>query len=138
MYVEMQQLHRIVHSSFLLGLGEKEKEIAVSNDLQVAVMCKSDLGLFWSLFPIAYSHILEGGKIVQAKLIKRACTAKIRIWFPEDVNDRRAIVMVDGPHNHPTPACTKLSREGRERYNGCIIAAGPRGLTAAKCDKGMH
>ncbi|KAH9928873.1 uncharacterized protein B0H18DRAFT_1117695 [Fomitopsis serialis] len=68
-------------------------------------------------------------------LKRRQCTSRIRIWTPIDNDDRRAIVMLEGAHNHPTPALTKPSREAKEKYSDAVKAIGLHGLTVGKVDR---
>jgi hypothetical protein len=84
----------------------------------------------------AYSHVLKG-QVVQGKLVRRLCHTRIKIYSPIDRLDRRAIVILQGAHNHPTPPSTKLSRNGRDRYREAAKAVGTTGLTVVKCDTGM-
>ncbi|KAF7800308.1 hypothetical protein EIP86_011557 [Pleurotus ostreatoroseus] len=83
-----------------------------------------------------YTHILDDGSVVQGRLILRECKTKIRIWYPKDLADRRAIVILEGAHSHPTPARSKLSRQGEIKYMECIKAHGTIGATVSKVDKG--
>lgn len=84
----------------------------------------------------AYVHINGEGQPVVGKIIRRPCTARIDIFSPLDHMDRRAIVILTGPHNHPRPPRTKLSRAGRDLYTAAATAAGSGGLTVTKCDTG--
>ncbi|RPD75850.1 hypothetical protein L226DRAFT_570087 [Lentinus tigrinus ALCF2SS1-7] len=81
-----------------------------------------------------YSHVVDG-KAVIGKLIKRPCTTRIRIWYPADLQDRRAIVLLEGAHNHPTPRFSKVSYEGKMRYQEAIESAGVMGATVARVDR---
>ncbi|KAF9044099.1 hypothetical protein BJ165DRAFT_1347476, partial [Panaeolus papilionaceus] len=81
----------------------------------------------------AYTHI-KGGKVVQGRLVHRKCPAKIKIYSPLDRKDRRAVVMFSGYHNHPRFPATKLSREGRDKYEAAIRANGASRTTVLKCD----
>jgi len=85
----------------------------------------------------AYSHVLNG-RVVQGKLVRRLCHTHIKIYSPVDRADRRAIVILQGAHNHPTPPSTKLSRNGRDCYREAAKAVGTTGLTVLKCDTGMN
>ncbi|KAJ7701050.1 hypothetical protein B0H16DRAFT_1834219 [Mycena metata] len=64
----------------------------------------------------------------------RPCNTWIKIFAPIDRNDRRAIIYLSKPHNHPRPPCTKLSRDGKDAYKQAILAAGATNLTVLKCD----
>ncbi|KAJ7615487.1 hypothetical protein FB45DRAFT_757736 [Roridomyces roridus] len=81
-----------------------------------------------------YTHVDENNRVVQGKLIHRPCGAKIRIYSPLDRTDRRAIVSVLGPHNHPKFPSTKVTRKGKDKYMESISNAGATGLTVVKCD----
>ncbi|KAF9032434.1 hypothetical protein BJ165DRAFT_1568600 [Panaeolus papilionaceus] len=81
----------------------------------------------------AYTHI-KGGKVVQGRLVHRKCPAKIKIYSPLDRKDRRAVVMFSGYHNHPRFPATRLSREGRDKYEAAIRANGASRTTVLKCD----
>ncbi|KAJ6523691.1 hypothetical protein DFH09DRAFT_1329934 [Mycena vulgaris] len=81
-----------------------------------------------------YTHINENRQVIQGNIIHRPCNAKIRIFSPLDRSDRRAIIHLTGPHNHPKFPSRKISREGRDAYHEAIIAAGVTGLTVLKCD----
>ena len=72
----------------------------------------------------------------KGNLVHRACSTSIQIWFSDDLEDRRAIILIKGPaHNHPTPAPTKLTRAARKFYNDVIAESGiTAGLTVAKVD----
>ncbi|KAJ6527896.1 hypothetical protein DFH09DRAFT_1285635 [Mycena vulgaris] len=76
----------------------------------------------------------KNGNIIKGELIRRKCNATIKIFAPIDRDDRRAIVYLSGPHNHPRPPSTKLSRTGKDAYKEAILAAGTTGLTVLKCD----
>jgi hypothetical protein len=80
---------------------------------------------------------VKDGKVVQGQLIQRKCGCKIKIYSPIDRTDRRAIVILEGAHNHPKFPSTKLSRDGKDQYSKAITAAGVTGLTVVKCDSGM-
>ncbi|KAJ3491080.1 hypothetical protein NLJ89_g11374 [Agrocybe chaxingu] len=82
----------------------------------------------------SYTHIRDG-KIVQGHLKLRKCPVKIKIYSPLDREDRRAIVCLEGPHNHPRFPSTKLSRDGRDMYEQAVIANGVGRTTALQCDK---
>ncbi|KAJ6513998.1 hypothetical protein DFH09DRAFT_1374151 [Mycena vulgaris] len=81
-----------------------------------------------------YPHIDVNGNIIKGELIRRKCNATIKIFAPIDRDDRRAIVYLSGPHNHPRPPSTKLSRTGKDAHKEAILAAGTTGLTVLKCD----
>jgi hypothetical protein len=87
-------------------------------------------------FTAAYTH-MNNGKVIQGRLIQRKCSSKIKIYSPIDRTDRRAIVILDGAHNHPKFPATKLSRDGKDLYSKAIVAAGVTALTVRKCDSGM-
>ncbi|KAF9552496.1 hypothetical protein CPC08DRAFT_728578 [Agrocybe pediades] len=80
-----------------------------------------------------YSHIKDG-KVVKGKLVHRPCNATIKIFSPLDRTDRRAIVYLTGPHNHPQWPATKVSRDGKDQYAASVIALGPSHATVQKCD----
>lgn len=84
----------------------------------------------------AYTHVRDG-KTIQGKLTKRACNTKIKIYSPTDRTDHRAIIILDGAHNHPKPPATKLSHNGKDLYEKAIVAAGVTALTVVKCDLGV-
>lgn len=44
--------------------------------------------------------------------------------------------MLKHAHNHPVPPSTKVSREGREKYEEAVRTAGLRGITVGKTDRG--
>ncbi|TFY62625.1 hypothetical protein EVJ58_g3736, partial [Rhodofomes roseus] len=71
----------------------------------------------------------------QGCLVHRSCDTEISIWFPDDLTDRRAIVYIKRPHNHPTSAPTKLSRDAHDQYEAAIEAYGTDNLTVAKVDR---
>ncbi|KAJ7254436.1 hypothetical protein C8J57DRAFT_1236679 [Mycena rebaudengoi] len=81
-----------------------------------------------------YTYIDENHQVIQGKIIERKCGATIRIFSPLDRNDRRAIVYLSDPHNHPKFPSTKVSRKRKEVYREVIAAAGVTGLTVLKCD----
>ncbi|KAJ6464091.1 hypothetical protein C8R45DRAFT_840549, partial [Mycena sanguinolenta] len=83
-----------------------------------------------------YAHVDAYGNVIQGKIIRRACTATIKIFAPIDRTNRRAIIYLSGPHNHPRPPCTKLSRKGKDAYQTAILGAGTTALTVLKCDNG--
>ncbi|KAJ7232996.1 hypothetical protein B0H12DRAFT_1028746, partial [Mycena haematopus] len=56
------------------------------------------------------------------------------IFAPIDRTDHRAIIYLSGPHNHPRPPSTKLSRNGKDSYQTAISGAGTTALTVLKCD----
>ncbi|KAK7019126.1 hypothetical protein R3P38DRAFT_2715272 [Favolaschia claudopus] len=72
-----------------------------------------------------YSHVDAFGKILKGKIIHHSCDATIRIFAPIDRTDRRAIVYLSGPHNHPRHPETKLTRKGKDAYKTAITLAGP-------------
>lgn len=84
----------------------------------------------------AYTHIIDGSAVA-GKLVKRKCTTKLHIWYPVDASDRRAIVVLEGAHNHPTPRYTKVSQDGKVHYQDAVKKLGVIGATAAKVDRGM-
>ncbi|KAJ7120131.1 hypothetical protein C8R44DRAFT_877592 [Mycena epipterygia] len=81
-----------------------------------------------------YTHIDANGQVLNGKIIHRACTATIRIFSPVDRSDRRAILHLTGPHNHPKFPSRKVSRQGKDAYIEAVAAAGVSGLTVLKCD----
>ncbi|KAJ7440399.1 hypothetical protein B0H11DRAFT_1660472, partial [Mycena galericulata] len=81
-----------------------------------------------------YTHIGENQQVINAPIIHRPCTSTIRIFSPLDHSDRRAIIHLSGPHNHPKFPSTKMSRSGKDAYREAIAAAGVTGLTVVKCD----
>jgi len=74
---------------------------------------------------------------VKGQLIHRSCPTKIKIYFPLDRDDRRAIVILVGAHNHPRFPATKLSREGIDKYTEAVKVHGVSQATVLKCDAGM-
>ena len=87
-------------------------------------------------FNLAYMHI-NFGKVVQGVLVARKCPARIKIFSPLNREDRHAIVLLDGPHNHPRFPSTKLSREGKDKYEEAIKVNGVARSTVMKCDTGV-
>jgi hypothetical protein len=87
---------------------------------------------------VAYAHVHDDGNVVEGKLVPRKCTTKIKIFSPVDRSDHRAIVLVMGAHNHPRPASTKMSRDGKELYMTAVNAVGATGATAVKVDRGTR
>lgn len=85
---------------------------------------------------IAYTHI-DNHRAIQGRLVKRECKTRIRIFYPVNRNDRRAIVILRGAHNHPMPLFTKVTRDALDAYRAAGEAAGIIGLTVSKCDQGM-
>ncbi|KAJ7196031.1 hypothetical protein GGX14DRAFT_327140, partial [Mycena pura] len=81
-----------------------------------------------------YTHIDINGNVIQGNIIRRPCTTTIKIFAPIDRSDRRAIIYLSGPHNHPRPPSTKLSRKGKDTYQTAILSAGTTALTVLKCD----
>ncbi|KAJ7187531.1 hypothetical protein B0H12DRAFT_1040311, partial [Mycena haematopus] len=86
---------------------------------------------------IAYTHIDSNGQVVQGKIIHRKCNSTIRIFSPLDRSDHRAIVYLEGFHNHPIFPSTKLSRKGNDAYREAISTIGATGLTVVKCDSAL-
>lgn len=84
----------------------------------------------------AYTHI-KAGKVVQGTLIARRCPAKIKIFSPLKREDWRAVVLLEGPHNHPRFPSTKVSRAGKDKYEEAIKVNGVAQSTVLKCDMGM-
>lgn len=87
---------------------------------------------------VAYTHVDENNLVVQGQIVHRPCDAKIRIFSPLDRSDRRAIIYVIGPHNHPKFPSTKPTRKGKDTYREAISSAGVTGLTVVKCDSGSY
>ncbi|KAH6897587.1 hypothetical protein BKA70DRAFT_1563041 [Coprinopsis sp. MPI-PUGE-AT-0042] len=83
-----------------------------------------------------YPH-LRDGRSIQGKLKKNECHARIRIWSPLDREDRRAIVILEGPHNHPMFPSTKVSRDAKEKYKEAVMKMGVEGATPLACDKAL-
>lgn len=46
--------------------------------------------------------------------------------------------MFSGPHTHPTPPITKVSRDGKDKYVSAAEKAGILGLTVGKLEKGTR
>lgn len=86
---------------------------------------------------IVYTHVVNQ-KAVTGKLQKRPCGTKLHIWSPVDAEDRRAIVLLEGAHNHPTPRYSKVSFDAKGRYQAAVEKVGIMGATAAKVDRGMR
>lgn len=83
---------------------------------------------------VAYPHIDTNNVSVQARMVKRPCSAKLTIWYC----DRRAIVKIVGPHNHPVPLEGKVPPEGKQMYSEAVVAAGSSGSTVANVNKGAE
>ena len=84
---------------------------------------------------LAYSHCVDG-KAEKPKLVLQKCSARLQVWYPVDRSDRRAIVMVKGPHNHPTPKHEKPTLESSRKYADAVKAAGIYGATPVRVDGG--
>ncbi|KAF9472149.1 hypothetical protein BDN70DRAFT_938396 [Pholiota conissans] len=80
-----------------------------------------------------YTH-LKDGKVVQGRIVHRACHTRIKIYSPLDRSDHRAIVILTNPHNHPRFPATKLSREGKDLYKEAVRVNGISRSTALKVD----
>ncbi|KAJ7765293.1 hypothetical protein B0H16DRAFT_1310196 [Mycena metata] len=76
----------------------------------------------------------ESAICARGKIVHRPCGANIQIFSPIDHDDRRGIVYLTGPHNHPKFPSTKVSRDGKDAYRRAVDAAGVSGLTVLKCD----
>lgn len=87
-------------------------------------------------FKLAYTHLKEG-KVVQGTLVHRKCPAKIKIFSPLERSDRRAVVILYNHHNHPKFPSTKLSRDGRDKYEAAVKANGVARSTVLKTDNGV-
>lgn len=85
---------------------------------------------------LAYTHV-KGGNVIQGHLVRRECNSKIKIYSPVDRADRRAIVILQGAHNHPRFPATKLSRDGKDLYTQAVVETGVTGVTVVKVDSGM-
>ncbi|KAJ7033971.1 hypothetical protein C8F04DRAFT_906737, partial [Mycena alexandri] len=85
-----------------------------------------------------FTHVDGNGCILPGNIIRRPCNTWIKIFAPVDRNDRRAIIYLNKPHNHPRPPSTKLSRNSRDAYKEAILAAGATALTVLKCDNGSY
>ncbi len=92
------------------------------------------LVLLTATLTAAYTHIIDGSAVT-GKLVKRKCTTKLHIWYLVDASDRRAIVVLEGTHNHPTPHYTKVSQD--VHYQDAMKKLGVIGVTATKVDHGM-
>ncbi|KAJ7486492.1 hypothetical protein FB451DRAFT_949962, partial [Mycena latifolia] len=86
-------------------------------------------GIFKSI-----ADVNDDRQIVQSKIIQCKSSATITIFSPVERSDRRAIIYLTGPHNHPKFPSRKLSRQGRDTYQEAINTAGVTGLTVLKCD----
>ena len=75
--------------------------------------------------------------MVQGTLIRRQCPTKIKIYSPVDCEDRRAIVILEGAHNHPCFPSTKLSHDGKAKYKKAVNVLGVSTATVLKIDAGM-
>ena len=75
--------------------------------------------------------------MVKGRLMRRGCNSKIKIYSPVDRTDHRAIVILQGAHNHPKFPSTKLSRDGKDLYKQAVVEAGVTGVTVVKVDSGM-
>ncbi|KAI0309098.1 hypothetical protein OF83DRAFT_1273383 [Amylostereum chailletii] len=83
-----------------------------------------------------YPHVdNQTRKAIEGHLTARPCPTKIKIWFPIDDTDHRAIVMLTGGHNHPMPPNRKVSREGKDAYMAAARVMDVAGLTTLKTDR---
>lgn len=124
-----------VHISFFHRMQEGRKNAVRSGSICSLSWRSKYSQMIFTVTNIAFTHIVDG-KVKKAKLIHRPCPAGIRIWSPNDINHRRAIVIVKGPHNHPKPPATKVTREGKDLYEKAAEASGLNGLTVGKLDNG--
>lgn len=90
---------------------------------------------------IAYSHFKQDGDstvAVTGRMVKRACSVKLKIFCPVDTSDRRAIVVLFGDegHNHPVFPPSKLTHQQREKYLEAIRAHGLVGATVSRINNG--
>ena len=69
-------------------------------------------------------------------LTYRACNARMRVWFPGDRTNRRAIVMFTGYHNHPAPMPTKVSHDAQDKWLESVESIGLLGATRVKVERG--
>lgn len=74
--------------------------------------------------------------MVPGNLLDHPCSTKIRIFYPDDFSIRRAIVIIEGAHSHPTPPITKVSKDGKDQYLAAAEKEGIMGLTVAKLERG--
>ncbi|KAJ2926622.1 hypothetical protein H1R20_g10478, partial [Candolleomyces eurysporus] len=63
-----------------------------------------------------FQHCNDDGNIITGTIIRRKCPTTIKIYSPVDRRDKRAIVLLCNPHNHPMFPSTKLSSKGKEKY----------------------
>ncbi|KAJ7600076.1 hypothetical protein C8J56DRAFT_879820 [Mycena floridula] len=86
-----------------------------------------------------YTHFNLDNKSVKGKMIHRKCPAEIYIYSPLKREDRRAIVVVTGYHNHPMFPPQKLSSgsKGKAAYIAAAENFGPVGLTVSKLDAAL-
>jgi hypothetical protein len=69
--------------------------------------------------------------------VRRSCPTRIKIYSPVDRSVRKAIVILNGAHNHPVPPSEKISRTGKDVYKQAVEAIGLTGATVKKVDLGM-
>ncbi|KAJ6612225.1 hypothetical protein B0H10DRAFT_1952502 [Mycena sp. CBHHK59/15] len=82
------------------------------------------------------NHYHDGVHVV-AKLKKHECRAQLSILVPINDKDLRAVIIPAAgvPHNHPSFTRTKIPAEVKMKYQQCIDAAGPVGMTTLRIDK---
>jgi hypothetical protein len=74
---------------------------------------------------------------VAAKLKKHICMAQISILVPIDGSLYAVVIPAAGvPHTHPSFPRTKFPSAVKLKYNECIEAADPVGITTLRVDKG--
>lgn len=65
-------------------------------------------------------HVGADGSHIKGKLIHRACTTVIDIWYLVNGDIHWAIIMVTGAHNHLTPLPHKLTHALQDLYEDAI------------------
>lgn len=88
---------------------------------------------------VAHTHINASGEleVSRSKLILRPCKSTMKVYSVLDVQDRRAIVVITGAHNHPSNKRCKLTHTSKEGYKAAVNSVGLIGATVGKVDKGM-
>ncbi|KAK7682460.1 hypothetical protein QCA50_014260 [Cerrena zonata] len=83
-----------------------------------------------------YSHIVNN-EIIIGELVHHECKTKIWIYYPEDYSVHKAIVVLNGPHSHPSPPLKKVSRDGQDQYIAAAEKEGVVGLTVMRLEKAL-
>jgi hypothetical protein len=110
---------------------------AKSNDLAVRFFfCLALAYLIIDLDMLAFIHF-RNGKIVKASMQRHECGAELVIFVPEDLNDRRAIVIPQPhPHSHPSFSDEKHTLTAKHALDEAISQVGIPGLTVSSLKKG--